>query len=109
MDLALADPSAPDQPLVAVLLDGPGWAARRTVGDRDGLPVQVLGHLMHWPVVERVWLPGWLADPDAVLQRLVDAVARARAGSAAPVGPEPEAGERAAPVVGETVRTAPRR
>ena len=26
----------------AVLLDGPTWAARRTVSDRDGLPVEVL-------------------------------------------------------------------
>ena len=51
--------------MLAVLLDGPGWAARRTVGDRDGLPVEVLSKLMHWPAVQRVWLPEWLVDRDA--------------------------------------------
>lgn len=38
----LSDHAAPDEPLVAVLLDGPGWYSRRTVADRDGLPVDVL-------------------------------------------------------------------
>ena len=59
---------------MAVLLDGPAWARRGTVGDRDGLPVEVLGGLLRWPVVERVWLPEWLTDPAAVLDRLVAAV-----------------------------------
>jgi hypothetical protein len=58
-----------------VLLDGPGWAARRTVGDRDGLPVTVLGDLMRWPAVERVWMPEWLTEPEAVIDRLVDRTA----------------------------------
>lgn len=79
VDLAIASPDAPDDPLVAVLLDGPGWAARRTVGDRDGLPVAVLHHLMRWPAVERVWLPGWLRDPDTVVARLLDSLASAEA------------------------------
>ena len=57
-------------PTLAVLLDGPGWAARRTVGDRDGLPTEVLSSLMHWPAVDRVWMPEWLADREAVLDRL---------------------------------------
>ncbi len=61
-------------PVLAVLLDGPGWAARRTVGDRDGLPVEVLSKLMHWPAVQRVWLPEWLVDRDVVLDRLSDVV-----------------------------------
>jgi hypothetical protein len=59
---------------MAVLLDGPAWARRRTVGDRDGLPVEVLGGLLRWPVVERVWLPSWLADPGTVLDRLTAAL-----------------------------------
>jgi hypothetical protein len=61
--------------VLAVLLDGPAWAARRTVGDRDGLPVEVLGGMLRWPVVERVWLPEWLTAPVAVVDRLVAAVA----------------------------------
>ncbi len=50
----------PESPVMAVLLDGPAWARRGTVGDRDGLPVEVLGEMLRWPVVERVWLPSWL-------------------------------------------------
>ncbi len=51
-----------------------GVGARRTVGDRDGLPVKVLGRMMGWTAVERVWLPEWLNNPDAVLDRLESAV-----------------------------------
>ncbi|WP_281425388.1 DUF3320 domain-containing protein [Modestobacter italicus] len=87
IDLTVAHPEAPDSPVLAVLLDGPAWARRTTVGDRDGLPVEVLGELLHWPAVERVWLPTWLADREAVLSTLVAAVE-----AAAPpvVEPEPE-------------------
>jgi hypothetical protein len=70
-----------------VLLDGPARARRGTVGDRDGLPVEVLGEMLRWPVVERVWLPSWLADRSAVLDRLVAAVDAAAA--AAAYGPAP--------------------
>nr|WP_242448444.1 DUF3320 domain-containing protein [Cellulomonas sp. WB94] len=79
IDLVIADPAAPDRPLVAVLLDGPGWAARRTVGDRDGLPLEVLGLMLRWPAVERVWLPEWLAEPGDVLDDLIAAVEAAAA------------------------------
>jgi hypothetical protein len=71
IDLTIGDPAAPDTPLVAVLLDGPAWAARLTAHDRDGLPVEVLSGLLRWPAVERVWLPNWLDDPETVLDRLV--------------------------------------
>ena len=30
--------------------------------------------MLRWPAVERVWLPSWLADRTAVLDRLVAAV-----------------------------------
>jgi len=73
VDLAVSLTSAPDVPVLAVLLDGPAWAKRRTVGDRDGLPVDVLGGMLRWPAVERVWLPAWLADRDAMVERLVAA------------------------------------
>ncbi|MGY1839698.1 MULTISPECIES: DUF3320 domain-containing protein [unclassified Modestobacter] len=74
VDLTVARSVAPDAPVLAVLLDGPAWARRKTVGDRDGLPVEVLSGLLGWPAVERVWLPTWLADADAVVDRLVAAV-----------------------------------
>jgi hypothetical protein len=72
--LSVSRPVDPETPVMAVLLDGPAWAKRGTVGDRDGLPVEVLGEMLRWPVVERVWLPSWLASADAVVDRLVAAV-----------------------------------
>ncbi|GAB2680928.1 DUF3320 domain-containing protein [Thalassiella azotivora] len=80
VDLSLALPEDPDRPLVAVLLDGPVWASRRTVGDRDGLPVEVLSRMLRWPAVERVWTPAWTADPTAVAERLVEVTRRAADG-----------------------------
>ena len=62
VDLSVSRLVDPETPVMAVLLDGPAWARRGTVGDRDGLPVEVLGEMLRWPVVERVWLPSWLAD-----------------------------------------------
>ena len=73
IDLVLGTDNGPG---VAVLLDGPGWASRRTARDRDALPREVLAGVLGWPVVERVWLPDWLKDPEAVVARLVAATAR---------------------------------
>ncbi len=78
VDLVISDPDEPQQPLVAVLLDGPEWFGRRTVADRDGLPVEVLSNLLHWPGVERVWLPEWLSEREATVARLREAVAAAK-------------------------------
>ncbi|WP_241175725.1 DUF4011 domain-containing protein [Modestobacter sp. KNN46-3] len=113
VDLAVSLASAPDVPVLAVLLDGPAWARRRTVGDRDGLPVEVLGGMLRWPAVERVWLPAWLADRDAVVERLVAAAQTPAAPPLvagplpvppvvpAPVGPTLEADPPAAVLEGE--------
>lgn len=89
VDLVLADPALPDVPVVAVLLDGPGWASRLTVRDRDGLPVEVLEGLLGWPAVRRVWLPDWLADPDGVVARLAAVVEAGGTVSAPPVREPP--------------------
>jgi len=59
VDLAVGPAGEP--PCLAVLLDGPDWAARRTTNDRDGLPTTVLRGVMGWPMVMRIWLPTWLA------------------------------------------------
>ncbi|WP_024442652.1 DUF3320 domain-containing protein [Mycobacterium sp. UM_WGJ] len=98
VDLVLSDPAAPDEPLVAVLLDGPGWYSRRTVADRDGLPVDVLSGLLKWPAVERVWLPEWLQSRDATVARLRRAVEEARERKMASIEAVPPP-ELAAPVV----------
>lgn len=60
---------------VAVLLDGPDWAQRPTVADRDAAP-QLLDKIMHWPSVVRIWLPQWLADQDLVLDHIDDLITR---------------------------------
>jgi hypothetical protein len=78
VDLVLADPAEPDRQLVAILLDGQGWHARRTVADRDALPVDVLHDMMRWPAVERLWLPEWLRRRESVVARLKTAVDEAR-------------------------------
>jgi hypothetical protein len=85
VDLSISRPVDPDSPVMAVLLDGPAWAKRRTVGDRDGLPVEVLGEMLRWPAVERVWLPSWLADSAAVLDHLVASVDTVPVTAVAPV------------------------
>ncbi|MGV9805304.1 DUF4011 domain-containing protein [Micromonospora chersina] len=68
---------------VAVMLDGPDWSARPTVADRDLAPA-LLRTIMGWPEVVRFWLPAWIHDRSALLDRVDDAVAKADA-------PEPPA------------------
>ena len=80
VDISVAAAEEPDRPVMAVLLDSPAWAARATVGDRDGLPSDVLSRMLRWPAVERVWLPQWLSDPAAVVERLRTAMASAHPG-----------------------------
>ncbi|MBG6183057.1 hypothetical protein IWX65_001004 [Arthrobacter sp. CAN_A214] len=78
VDISVATAEEPGRPLMAVLLDSPAWAARATVGDRDGLPSDVLSRMLRWPAVERVWLPEWLVDSAAVIERLRAAVVSAQ-------------------------------
>lgn len=73
VDLAVRPPGAPRWQ-VAVLLDGPDWARRPTVADRDAAP-ELLQSIMGWPHVARVWLPQWIADREQVLDRIADAAA----------------------------------
>jgi len=98
VDLALADASEPDRQLVAVLLDGQGWCGRRTVADRDALPVDVLRSMMRWPAVERVWLPEWLRRRENVVAQLKAAVEQARLRVLSGEVANPEPSEPAVPV-----------
>ena len=76
VDLSVALPEEPERPLMAILLDSPVWASRGTVGDRDGLPTDVLSRMLRWPSVQRVWLPEWLSESAAVLDRLEKEIRR---------------------------------
>ncbi|WP_243896156.1 DUF4011 domain-containing protein [Actinomyces bowdenii] len=81
VDLVLAPAGRPEEPRVAVMLDGRQWNRRETAADRDIMPADVLG-AMGWPRVERVWAPQWAADKEAVITRLVEACGLSRAEAA---------------------------
>lgn len=61
-----------NNPWVAILLDGPGWAERQSVGDREALPQSVLVDSMGWSRVERIWLPTWIRNHEAVVAEIVE-------------------------------------
>ncbi|SCF10208.1 DUF4011 domain-containing protein [Micromonospora chokoriensis] len=86
VDLAVRSPGSARWQ-VAVMLDGPDWGARPTVADRDSAPA-LLCSIMGWPEVVRFWLPAWIHDRSAMLDRVDEAVNRAEA--LATVAPEPE-------------------
>lgn len=71
LDLVLARSDRPERLLLPVLLDGESWRSRRTVSDRDVLPVEVLQNLMRWPAVARIWWPMWLQNRQEVVDRIV--------------------------------------
>ncbi|WP_373062910.1 AAA domain-containing protein, partial [Gemmatimonas sp.] len=71
VDLAVSLADDPGNRLVAILLDGPAYAARRTVQDRDALPTSVLRGLMGWPAIVRVWLPEWLLERERVVAEIL--------------------------------------
>lgn len=70
IDLAISSKETPDLPMLAVLLDGEEWSERKTVGDRDGLPHQVLENVLQWPRTTRVWLPQWLSAQETVCKQI---------------------------------------
>ncbi|GAA1871999.1 DUF3320 domain-containing protein [Myceligenerans crystallogenes] len=86
VDLAVR---AADRPWIAVMLDGPGWFSRKTVGDRDGLPKSVLVGAQGWAVVESVWLPMWLQDRAAAVQQIVTVAEKAEQRSRPAATPRP--------------------
>lgn len=57
----------------AVLLDSRRWADMPTVADREMTP-GLLGGMMRWGSVVRVWLPEWHTRPDDVVHKVVTSV-----------------------------------
>lgn len=57
----------------AVLLDSRRWADMPTVSDREMTP-GLLGGMMRWGSVVRVWLPEWHTRADQVVQKVITAV-----------------------------------
>lgn len=70
VDLAVRE--RPGAPWMAVLLDGPDWASRPTVADRDAVPPAVLED-MGWAKIYALWLPSWLEDADRCADELYEA------------------------------------
>ncbi|MEU8179169.1 DUF4011 domain-containing protein [Micromonospora sp. NPDC049047] len=95
VDIAVRSPGS-TRWQVAVMLDGPDWSARPTVADRDSAPV-LLRSIMGWPEVVRFWLPAWIHDRSALLDRVDEAVTRADAATPAEPEPDPSAGAVALP------------
>ncbi|MFF5180667.1 DUF4011 domain-containing protein [Micromonospora sp. NPDC000316] len=93
VDIAVRTPGTPRWQ-VAVMLDGPDWSARPTVADRDSAPA-LLRSIMGWPEVVRFWLPAWIHDRSAMLDRVDEAVTRAE--TPAPAEPQPEPSAAAPP------------
>ncbi|MDR7304234.1 DUF4011 domain-containing protein [Haloactinomyces albus] len=106
VDLAVCVPGSRRRQ-VAILLDGPEWAQRPTVADRDAAP-RLLESIMGWPGVVRLWLPAWISDRAAVLEAIDEAMDRATASEepeaafdtgdlelGEPGSRDPDAGERA--------------
>ena len=58
---------------VAVMLDGPNWAARGSAYQREVLPKSVLLGL-GWKRVIRVWVPSWIHEKDALIERVCTAI-----------------------------------
>ena len=78
LDLMLADSEDPTRPILPVLLDGEAWRQRRTVSDRDVLPVEVLVDVMGWPSVARIWWPMWLLNREAAIAQVLEAFDQAQ-------------------------------
>lgn len=80
VDIAVRDPQSAHWQ-VAVMLDGPRWASRPTVADRELTP-GLLESMMGWFACERVWLPEWIKDRQSAVDRIADAIEKANAADA---------------------------
>ena len=69
VDLAMRAGGSPQW--FALMLDGPAWARRSTVSDRDAVPAQVLTQ-MGWADVIQIWLPSWWQNREQAIQDVRD-------------------------------------
>ncbi|PPJ31723.1 DNA/RNA helicase [Nocardia nova] len=76
LDLVVREPGC-EHWQVAIMLDGPRWAERPTAADRDLTP-RLLETMMHWGSSLRVWLPDWIDNRGAVLDRVDAAIETSR-------------------------------
>jgi very-short-patch-repair endonuclease len=74
IDIAVGQPDHEDWE-IAVLLDGPSWRDRGSAEQREVMPLAVLP-TRGWKKVIRVWLPSWLDEKDAILEKIRNAMDR---------------------------------
>jgi hypothetical protein len=79
VDIAIQDPKDPNKSLVGILLDGERWNDRKTVSDRDSLPVNLLLNRMGWQAIDRIWLPAWIRDRQGEINRIKELYERTKA------------------------------
>ena len=90
VDLALGSSDSTEWS-VAVLMDGPEWASRTTVYDREVLPPGVLTGLMGWKGVARIWLPSWTNQQQEVISDIAALVRSAEDQASTEQIPDPPA------------------
>ena len=90
IDLAVLRPGSEGEYMLAILGDGPGYGADRTVRDRDALRIEVLQSL-GWNVF-RLWSVDWALDRERTARRLLDTLERLKSAPAARC-PEPIAAD----------------
>lgn len=76
IDLAVVDPEAPGRYLLGVECDGANYHRAKTARDRDKLREGVLRDL-GWKL-HRIWSTDWWTDPQREIQKLEEALERAR-------------------------------
>ena len=85
VDIAVARNTAEGEWSLGILTDGPVWTSRKTVGDRDSLPLSLLADRMGWPAVMRVWTPDWLRNAKDIADQIEQTVADVESGQRKPV------------------------
>ena len=86
IDLGVADPAQPGRFILGVECDGAMYHSAWSARDRDRLRQEQLERL-GWKL-HRVWGPDWVSRRDTELNRLSDAIQRARLLVATPTEPE---------------------
>ena len=68
LDIAVRDPGAPDEFLVAIECDGAAYHSSKSARDRDRLRQEILENL-GWEI-RRLWSTDWFRNPQGELERL---------------------------------------
>jgi len=76
IDLAIVDPQNPGRYIIGIECDGDAYASAKSARDRDRLRKQVM-ETMGWKIF-RIWSTDWFRNPKQELDRLVNAIEKAK-------------------------------